>query len=252
MPEVLTLELIVVVVIAVFIYGFSKTAMPVAGVVAGPLIAASLGPAIGSGFVVPLLILGDLMGLALYRSHADWRLMRKLVPGVLAGFVFMTLLFKFVDMLIVGRILGLLILTSVCLEVWRLTHQVEVPEDHPGMENKLAIAFYGTLAGMTTMGANAGGAAMTLYLVKMRVSMLAFMGTSAWFFFILNLLKVPFVAGLHLLTLDSFLISARFAPAMIVGGLVGALVFRRMNPKVFTTVALTLSALAALWLIIMG
>lgn len=252
MPEVLTLELIVLVVIAVFIYGFSKTAMPVAGVVAGPLIAASLGPAIGSGFVVPLLILGDLMGLALYRSHADWRLMRRLVPGVLAGFVIMALLFKFVDMLIVGRILGLLILTSVCLEVWRLTHHVEVPEDHPGMENKLAIAFYGTLAGMTTMGANAGGAAMTLYLVKMRVSMLAFMGTSAWFFFILNLLKVPFVAGLHLLTWDSLLISARFAPAMIVGGLVGALAFRRMNPKVFTTVALTLSALAALWLIVMG
>lgn len=252
MPEVLTIELISVVAIAVFIYGFSKTAMPVAGVVAGPLIAAALGPAIGSGFVVPLLILGDLMGLALYRSHADWRLMRRLVPGVLAGFVIMTLLFKFVDVLVVGRILGLLILTSVCLEVWRLTHQKALPHDSPPMENKLAIAFYGTLAGMTTMGANAGGAAMTLYLVKMRVSMLAFMGTSAWFFFMLNVLKVPFVVGLHLLTWDSLLVSAKFAPAMLIGGLVGALVFRRMNPKVFTTVALSLSALAALWLIIMG
>ena len=30
---------------------------------------------------------------------------------------------------------------------------------------------------MTTMAANAGGTAMTLYLVNMRVSMLAFMGT---------------------------------------------------------------------------
>jgi hypothetical protein len=39
---------------------------------------------------------------------------------------------------------------------------------------------------------------------------------------------------------------------MLIGGLVGALAFRRMNPKVFTGVALALSALAALWLIIMG
>ncbi len=252
MPETLTLGLIVAVAVAVFIYGFSKTAMPVAGVVAGPLIAAVLGPAIGSGFVVPLLILGDLMGLALYRSHADWRLMRRLVPGVLAGFAIMALLFKFVDMLVVGRILGLLILISVILEVWRLTHVRELSEEHVGLDNKLAIAFYGTLAGMTTMGANAGGAAMTLYLVKMRVSMLAFMGTSAWFFFMLNVLKVPFVVGLHLLTWDSLLVSARFAPAMLVGGLVGAITFRRMNATVFTAVALTLSAVAALWLIIMG
>jgi len=252
LPEVLTFGLVATVAVAVFIYGFSKTAMPVAGVVAGPLIAVALGPAIGSGFVVPLLILGDLMGLALYRSHADWRLMRRLVPGVLAGFVIMALLFKFVDMLVVGRILGFLILISVCLEVWRLTRRREVAEDDAGLENKFAIAFYGTLAGMTTMGANAGGAAMTLYLVKMRVSMLAFMGTAAWFFFILNVLKVPFVVGLHLLTWDSLLVSARFVPAMLLGGLVGVFVFRKMNPKVFTSVALTLSALAALWLIIMG
>lgn len=252
MPETWSLALVLVVSIAVLIYGFSKTGLPVAGVVAGPLIAAALGPAVGSGFVVPLLILGDLMGLALYRSHADWGLIRRLVPGVLAGFVITALLFKFVDMLIVGRILGILILASVILEVWRLRVDRNVSHDHPGLENRLAIAFFGTLTGMTTMGANAGGAAMTLYLVKMRVSMLAFMGTAAWFFLILNIIKVPFVVGLHVLTWESLLVSLRFIPALVVGGIIGAVVFRRMNPRVFTAVALTLSALAALWLIIMG
>jgi len=252
MPETWSLTLTLVVAAAVVLFGFSKTGMPVAGVMAGPIIAAALGPAVGSGFVVPLLIIGDFMGLALYRSHADWSLIRRLVPGVLAGFVITALLFKFVDMLVVSRILGILILASVFLEIWRRRTEKDIPEDHPGIENRLAIAFFGTLTGMTTMGANAGGAAMTLYLVKMRVSMLAFMGTAAWFFLILNIIKVPFVVGLHVLTWDSLLISLRFIPALVIGGILGAVVFRRMNPKVFTTVALALSAAAALWLIIMG
>jgi uncharacterized membrane protein YfcA len=251
-PETWSLALILVVSAAVLLFGFSKTGMPVAGVMAGPIIAAALGPAVGSGFVVPLLILGDFMGLALYRSHADWSLIRRLVPGVLAGFVITALLFLYVDMVVVGRILGILILASVFLEVWRLRAERDVQGDHPGVENKLAIAFFGTLTGMTTMGANAGGAAMTLYLVKMRVSMLAFMGTAAWFFLILNIIKVPFVVGLHVLTWDSLLISLRFIPALVIGGFLGAVAFRRMNQRVFTAVALTLSALAALWLIIMG
>ena len=52
-----------VVVATVFTYGFSKTAMPVAGVVASPVLAAALGPTVAAGFIIPLLLLGDLMGL---------------------------------------------------------------------------------------------------------------------------------------------------------------------------------------------
>ena len=252
MPEIWTLSLVVTVAIAVFLYGFSKTAMPVAGVLAGPILAAVLTPAVASGFIVPLLILGDVFGLALYRQHADWSLIRRLVPGVLAGFAITALLFRFVDALTVGRILGVLILVSVLLEVWRLRSEAGRAQDRPEMTHKLAIAFFGTLAGMTTMGANAGGAAMSLYLVKMRVSMLAFMGTSTWFFAILNLIKVPFVVALGLIDADSLIANAWFAPALVIGAVVGAVTFRRMKPTVFIYAALLLSAVAACWLIVKG
>ena len=102
------------------------------------------------------------------------------------------------------------------------------------------------------MAANAGGAAMTIYLVKMRVPMLAFMGTSTWFFFVMNSIKVPIVAALGLLTWETLLADLIFLPALVVGAGGGIVIFRRMNQDLFTTVALALSGVVALWLIIHG
>jgi uncharacterized membrane protein YfcA len=248
MPDAWTPTLLAVVGVCVFLYGFSKTAMPVAGVLAGPLLAAALGPTAASGFMVPLLILGDLFALARYRQHADWGLIRRIIPGVLLGFLITGVLFFALSLTALSRVIGALILVSVGLEVWRRRHPAEAPErPHPA-----TALFFGSLAGMTTMAANAGGTAMTLYLVNMRVSMLAFMGTSAWFFFILNVLKVPIVGSLGFITGDSLIAGLWFAPLILVGALAGIWTFRRMDERVFTGVALGLSALASLWLIVHG
>jgi len=250
--------LIAVIGLSVLLFGFSKTAMPVAGAFAGPLLAAALGPTIASGFVVPLLILGDVIALLYYRSHADWALIRRLVPGVLVGFVIIAVLFRFETAHVIARFLGLLILISVLLELYRLRNRAAFElnaieaEREQGNPQRWSAAFFGALTGMTTMGANAGGAAMTLYLVKMRVPMLTFMGTSAWFFFVMNLLKVPFVVGLGLLSWQSLLVSAWFVPVLIIGAVGGAAIFRRMNATFFTYAALLLSASAAVWLLVHG
>jgi uncharacterized membrane protein YfcA len=241
--------LVLVVGAAVLLYGFSKTAMPVAGVLAGPMLAAALGAPTASGFIMPLLLLGDLFALARYRQHANWPLIIKLVPGVLVGILLTAALFKFVDVHTLGRIIGVLILTSLILEVWRRRNP---RTDDDGQPNRLAVGFFGTLAGMTTMAANAGGTAMTLYLVNMRVSMLAFMGTFAWFFFIVNALKVPFLVGLGFLNADTLRSDVWFVPVLVGGALLGYGIFARMNEKVFTNIALSLSAVASIWLIIHG
>lgn len=252
-PETWTPLALAIICLCVLLYGFSKTAMPVAGVLAGPLLVATLGATAASGLMVPLLIFGDLFALAYYRQHADWVLIRKLVPGVLLGFVITGILFRFLSTTTLDRIIGILILASVGLELWR-RWQERHQQDHElkPMTSRVGIVFFGSLAGMTTMAANAGGTAMTLYLVKMRVSMLAFMGTSAWFFFVLNLLKVPIVGGLGFITRETLIADLWLAIFIVIGALVGVFVFRRMNEKVFTTVALTISSIAAIWLVVHG
>jgi uncharacterized protein len=251
-PETWTPLILAIVVVGVFLYGVSKTAMPVAGVLAGPLVAAALGATVASGLLVPLLILGDMFALARYRQHADWGLIRRLVPGVLLGFAITAVLFRFLPVSVLGRIIGVLILASLALEVWRRRSEGAGQRDLEPMTSRAGIAFFGTLAGMTTMAANAGGTAMTLYLVKMRVSMLAFMGTSAWFFFVLNVIKVPIIAGLGFMTRETLIADLWLSPVLVVGALAGISLFKRMNEQVFTTVALTLSGVAAVWLVVHG
>jgi uncharacterized membrane protein YfcA len=236
----------------VFLYGLSKTAMPVASVLAGTILAAALTATSAAAFAVPLLILGDIGALALYRQHADWSLIRRLVPGVVLGIAITAVLFRFLDVRTIGRIVGVLVLTSVLLEVWRMRTERAEHRSLPVLESKAAVAFFGALAGITSMAANAGSTALTLYLVKMRVSMLAFMGTSTWFFFVINVIKVPVVVGLGLVTRETLIADLLFAPVLVAGGLLGIVVFRRMNQKVFNTLALALSGVAAVWLIIQG
>jgi uncharacterized membrane protein YfcA len=251
LPEVWTPLLIGVVGVAILLYGFSKTAMPVAGVVAGPILAASLGPTIAAGFAIPLLLLGDLMGLLYFRQHANWRVIAKIVPGVLVGFAITALLFAFASTTVVARVIGVLLLISVALEIYR-RRSLKLEEVEDSGVRRLEAGFYGTLTGVTTMAANAGGAAMTLYLVKMRVPMLAFMGTSVWFFFILNVIKLPFVIPLGLITPESLIANLWFAPVLVVGSLIGIATFRRMNQVWFERIALALSAGVSTWLVIHG
>jgi len=248
-PETWTPLLIAIVGVCVFLYGFSKTAMPVAGVLAGPLLAATLGAPTASGFVMPLLLIADFFALARYRQHVNWHLIFRLIPGVLLGIVLTALLFRFVDTQTLGRVIGVLILASVALEVWRRRFPRSVDDSPP---NKLVVGFFGTLAGMTTMAANAGGTAMTLYLINMRATMLAFMGTFAWFFFVLNAIKVPILVGLGFLNTETLLAGLWFVPVVVAGALIGYAIFARMNERIFTNVALSLSAVASIWLIIHG
>lgn len=251
MPESLSLLQVVVIGCCVLLTGLSKTAMPVAGVVSGTVLAATLTPTVAAGFLVPLLLVGDVFALARYRQHVQWRLIGRLVPGLVAGFVAMAIAFRYLDTGLLSRILGALILISFGLEVLRRRSRVQAVVESRGPA-RVQAAFFGSLAGMTTMAANAGGTAMTLYLIAMRVPMLAFMGTSAWFFAFLNLAKVPVVLGLGLVTEQTLVVGAWYLPVLFAGVGLGLWVFSKMDQDVFNKVALTVSALVGAWLLIHG
>ena len=94
------------------------------------------------------------------------------------------------------------------------------------------------LAGFTTMVANSGGPVMSIYLLSAGLGMLGFLGTSAWFFFAVNLFKVPFSIGLDLIDVDSLLLDAWLVPAVLIGAAVGRAVIARIDSRRFETLVL--------------
>ena len=86
---------------------------------------------------------------------------------------------------------------------------------------------------------------MTLYLSASGIDKRRFVGTSAWFFLIVNLCKVPFSVGLGLLHPSDVARAGLLAPAVLVGALLGYALVTRISQRTFDVAVLLASAVAA-------
>jgi uncharacterized protein len=76
------------------------------------------------------------------------------------------------------------------------------------------------------------------------------MGTVAWFFFAVNLLKLPFSVNLGLITRQSLLFDLVLVPGLLVGAFVGFRFVQRSSRRVFEMVAILATLAAGMWLLI--
>lgn len=246
---------LVVALLAAAVLGVSKTAVPGTGALGAALMATAVPARASIGLVLPLLLVGDLIALTLYGRHALGGVLWRLVPSVAAGVAVGFALLRWADGSAVARLLGAVLLLGVVLEVARRRRLVRDGGDRsPGTHSHgdPVTAATGVGAGASTMVANAGGPIMTLYLLRMDVPVRAFMGTVTWFFFVVNLVKLPFSVGLGLVTADSLRLDLLLLPGLLAGAALGAGVLRRLPRSVFETVALAGTALAAGWLLVTG
>ena len=91
---------------------------------------------------------------------------------------------------------------------------------------------------------------MIIYLLAMGLPKIEFMGTGAWFYFILNVAKSPLSFSLGLITPESLMFDLLLAPFAIIGALVGVQILKHINQRLFEELALVFTALAGIRLII--
>ena len=240
-----------------FVVGLAKTGIAGLGILFVALLANAMPARQATGVVLPMLILGDVFAVLLYRQHTEWRHLWKLFPWTAVGVVLGWLALGHVDDLQTKRLVGGILSFLLAVHYWRVgsAKAVVVEKTAVQLEDRLAIApawvaaGTGLMAGFTTLVANAAGSVMTIYLLAMRLPKLGFLGTNAVFFLLLNWFKVPFMVNLGLINPESLWLNLRLAPAVIAGCLLGRYAVVRMNQKLFEATALILTAIAAIKLL---
>ena len=107
----------------------------------------------------------------------------------------------------------------------------------------------GVLVGITTMIANAAGPVANLYFLSVRLPKWNLIGTSAWFFFVINLCKVPFSAQLGLTNATSLTLALVLAPLVMTGFFCGRRIAGHLPQKIFERFLLVCTAIGAIKLL---
>ncbi|SHI45164.1 hypothetical protein SAMN05216246_102139 [Actinomyces denticolens] len=250
-------------IVSALLVGLSKTALPGVTTIAVAMFAQVLPAKESTGVMLLLLLTGDLPAIWAYRRDADATMLKRLVPAVACGVLIGALFLRVASDDLMRRVIGWLLIALIAITLAQRARgrrrggptaraaSAGAPSGGTGSASRagsspMARMVYGALAGFSTMVANAGGPVTSLYFLACRYPVKAFLGTTAWFFFLVNLTKLPFSIALGIIHVDALALVAILIPAVLVGALAGRLLADRMPQRVFDPIVMVLTVVAAL------
>lgn len=226
--------------LSAFMIGVAKTGLPGFGVLSIPIMVLTVGDArLSAGWLLPILCTADVFAVIYWRRHADVTRLFSLIPWVLIGMAAGAAALGLSER-VLRMTIGTIVLVMVGVQVWRRSRPTAGVSSHA--------APYGIAAGFSTTVANAAGPVMYLYLLSKRLPKEQFVATGAWFFFVVNLAKVPIYMWHGLFSGRSLAFDLFMAPVVLVGALTGRFVIRLVPQPVFETLVIGLAAVSSLLL----
>ncbi len=217
-----------------------------------PIMANVFGARLSVGATLPMLVLADCFAVAFYRTHAQWDRLKQLLPWVVSGLFIGTWFLHYIgehkaSKDIMGPIIGTLVLLMLGVSLLRgkLGDRL-VPHSKEGT------AVTGVVAGFSTMVSNAAGPIMGIYMTATGMPKEQLMGTSAWYFFIFNLSKVPLLIFLAwdnpknpIITQPTLIFNLKMFPVIVFGSLMGKCLLKYIPQKPFNATIQVLAAASA-------
>lgn len=220
-------------ILAVFIVGLSKSGLVGSmGMVAVPVLALVMPARDATGMMLPVLLAMDAIAIWIYRRDANWHVLRIMLPGAVVGTILGWLLWSVVTdaqvLLAVGIITILFMLDAL------LPLRKRLPDTPP---SRPWGAFWGASAGLTSFISHTGGPPYQIYTLPLGMTPTMYSATTAFFFAIVNTMKlVPFFF-LGQLSVSNLELSAALIPFGLLGVGVGVYLVRRISAKAFYQIA---------------
>jgi uncharacterized membrane protein YfcA len=224
--------------------GLNKTALPGVGIVVVPLIASFFSARASTGLLLPMLALADLFAVGYYHRHANWKIIFKLLPAALVGIAAGSVIIRLIDDQTLRPVIGVIVLVMLAMNILREKY---LKDDFS--QSMFFAVMMGFLAGVTTQLANAAGPIMTIYLLAMRLPKYEFIGTGAWYFLILNWLKMGIFATEGRITTQTMAADIAMLPLIAIGAIAGIFILKKVPQKWFNFFVQFLAAAAAIKLL---
>ena len=233
--------------IAAALIGLARAGLDGGPLLAVPLLAGIFGPRLASSIMLGIMLTGDLAALWKYRSHGSLAHLARTLPYAVAGILLGVVVGNRLPEEGFKSVVAVLILASAVMML---------AQDLKGGNFILPERWYfaaplGLLSGFASMVGNAGGPIMGLFLLSSGLVKNRLIGTMIWFFFIINIVKLPFhVLVWHTLTPSTLLADLFVAPVVIAAVLGGAGLVRMIPEKPYRFFRLATVALGGLYLLL--
>ncbi|GHT75850.1 anion permease [Spirochaetia bacterium] len=231
--------------------GMSKTGINGISTIAIPLFVLVFEAKPSTGVILPLLCFADLFAVIYYRRHAEWKYIVRLLPWALAGFAAALFADRFVPAKGFKMLIGVCILAGLVIMFWNDRRGKGAAATTGWLRTKGSTALFGILGGFSTMIGNAAGPVMSVFLLSVRLPKASFVGTAAWFFLIVNYLKIPLqYFAWHNISVESLLFDAYMAPFVLVGVALGILLVKKISESAFRVMIYALTLVSTVLLFV--
>lgn len=238
---------IILIAMCAILIGMSKTGVPGVSMIVVPIMAMIFGGKASTGVLLPILITADIFAVSWYHRHAEWKPLLKALPWAFLGLMVALWVGKLVDDHQFKHIIAFSVLFSLLLMVWNdLSNKKNNLTNHP-----MFAAIFGILGGFATMIGNVAGPVFAIYLLALHLPKKNYIGTTAWFFAIINISKLPLQYLVwNNITGKMLLIDFIAIPFVMLGAYIGIKVVHTIKDPTYRWTVVIITFLSALLIFI--
>lgn len=228
--------------------GMSKTGVNGIGTLSIPIMAFLFEARQSTGIILPMLCIADITAVIYYRRTCELSYILKLIPWAIIGFGIAIYVDRIIPANTFRQLMGWCIIASVLVLLW--SKRLKEERLQRFLEASWFSPICGLIGGFTTMIGNAAGPVMSVYLLSMNLPKYLFIGTAAWFFLIVNILKLPLqIFVWHNINQQTLQLNLMAIPAILLGSWMGTRILRHLPERIFRRAILLLTVLSAILMV---